>query len=152
MSLLRMSTRVGCLASNRDWRSRNLKKYLKFEGTRMDGTGLSRCELPGSYFADQLKMMTPHFSGVSTLNGTPGGDRWARVIGGQIGWLPEPLHRFDADCSGCTNLKMQTYGKHERSRPTENTPRNPHQPSDRDHLETAREKPRPTRAHTRPLP
>ena len=35
--------------------------------------------------------------------------------------------------------------KIEKSRPTENTPRNPHQPSDRDHLETAREKPRPTR-------
>ena len=27
-----------------------------------------------------------------------------------------------------------------KSRPTENTPRNPHQPNDRDHLETAREK------------
>ena len=117
MSLLRMSTRVGCLASNRDWRSRNLKKYLKFEGTRMDGTGLSRCELPGSYFADQLKMMTPHFSGVSTLNGTPGGDRWARVIGGQIGWLPEPLHRFDADYSGSTDLIMQTHGKHDKIPP-----------------------------------
>ena len=25
--------------------------------------------------------MTPNFSGVSTLNGTPGGDRWARVLG-----------------------------------------------------------------------
>ena len=32
-----------------------------------------------------------------------------------------------------------------KKRPTENTPRNPHQPCDRDHLETAREKPRPTR-------
>ena len=99
-----------------------------------------------SYYTDQL--MTPcsnYFSGGSTLNGTPGGDRWVRVLGGQIGWLPEPLHRFDADCSGCTNLKMQTHGKHEKSRPTENTPRNPHQPSDRDHLETARKKPRPTR-------
>ena len=30
----------------------------------------------------------------------------------QIGWLSEPLHRVDADCSGCTNLKMQTHGKH----------------------------------------
>ena len=34
--------------------------------------------------------------------------------------------------------------KHEKSRPTQNTPRNPQQPGDRDHLETAREKPRPT--------
>ena len=32
-----------------------------------------------------------------------------------------------------------------KSRPSENTPRNPHQPSERDHLETARETPRPTR-------
>ena len=65
-----------------------------------------------SYYTDQL--MTPcskYFSGGSTLNGTPGGDRWARVLGGQIGWLSEPLHRVDADCSGCTNLKMQTHGK-----------------------------------------
>ena len=35
-----------------------------------------------SYFADRL--MTPYFSGGSTINGTPGGDRWARVLGGQI--------------------------------------------------------------------
>ena len=31
-----------------------------------------------------------------------------------------------------------------KSRPTENTPRNPQQDNDRDHLETALEKPRPT--------
>ena len=43
--LLRMSAVVGCLASNGDWRSRRLKKYLKFESTRMDMTGLSRCKL-----------------------------------------------------------------------------------------------------------
>ena len=38
------------------------------------------------YFTDLL--LTPcskYFSGASTLNGTPGGDRWARVLGGQIG-------------------------------------------------------------------
>ena len=63
------------------------------------------------YFTDQL--LTPNFSGASTLNGTPGGDKWARVLGGQIVWLSEPLHRFDADCSGSPNLKMQTHGKHE---------------------------------------
>ena len=92
------------------------------------------------YFTDQL--LTPcskYFSGASTLNGTPGGDRWARVLGGQISWLSEPLHRFEADRSGSRNLKLQTHGKHEKSRPTENTRRNPHQPSDRDHLETDRE-------------
>ena len=33
----------------------------------------------------------------------------------------------------------------EKSRPTQNTPLNPQQPGDRDHLETARENPRPTR-------
>ena len=31
-------------------------------------------------------------------------------------------------------------------RPTENTPRNPHQPSDRDHLETDRQETRPARS------
>ena len=90
------------------------------------------------YFADQL--MTPYFSGRSTLNGTPGGDRWARVLCGQIGWLSEPLHRVDADCSGCTNLKMWLPEKHgKKIRPTQNTPRNPQQPGDRDHLETVRD-------------
>ena len=66
-------------------------------------------------FIDQL--LTPcskYFSGASTLNGTPGGDRWARFLGGQIGWLSDPLRRFEADCSGSRNLKMQTHGKHEK--------------------------------------
>ena len=35
------------------------------------------------FFTDEL--MTPYFAGASTLNGTPGGDRWAQVLGGQIG-------------------------------------------------------------------
>ena len=87
------------------------------------------------YFTDQLlTLRSKYFSGASILNGTPGGDRWARVFGEQIGWLLEPLHRFHADCSGSRNLKMQTNGKHEKSRPMGITPRNPHQPSDRDHL------------------
>ena len=38
-----------------------------------------------SYFTYQL--MVPYFSGGSTINGTPGGDRWARVLGEKIGWL-----------------------------------------------------------------
>ena len=97
-------------------------------------------------FIDQL--LTPcskYFSGASTLSGTPGGDKLARVLGGHIGWLSDTLHRFEADCSGSRNLKLQTHGKDEKTPPTENTPRNPHQPGDHDHLETAREKPRPTR-------
>ena len=95
------------------------------------------------YCTDQL--LTPYFSGASTLNGTPRGDRWARVRGGQIGWLSEPLGRFNADCSGSTNLKMKTHEKHENIPPHPKTPRNPHQSSDRDHVETARGKTRPTR-------
>ena len=43
--------------------------------------------------------MTPNFSRASTLNGTPGGDRWARVLGGQIGWLSDLLRRVRAGCS-----------------------------------------------------
>ena len=79
------------------------------------------------------------------MNGAPGGDRWARVLGGQIGWLSEPLHGFDADCSGSTNLKRQTHRKHEKIRPTQNTPRNPQQPGDSDHFETAHDETRHTR-------
>ena len=60
ISLLHISTAVGCLASNGDWRSRSLKKHLKFERTRMDGTGLSRREL-ATLLINQL--MTPYFSG-----------------------------------------------------------------------------------------
>ena len=110
-----------------------------------------------SYFADQLTDDTPYFSGASTLTGTPGEDGWARVLGGQIGRLPEPLHLVDADCClglsqpavvySCTSLKNNCgYLKNKKkSRPTENTPRNPHQPSDRDHLETDRDETRPAR-------
>ena len=76
-----------------------------------------------NYCTDQL--LTPNFSGGSTLNGTPGGDRWARVLGGQIGWLSDPLRRVHAGCSetGSTNEfenanswkareKNSSYGKH----------------------------------------
>ena len=38
---------------------------------------------------------------------TCGGDRWARVLGGQIDRLSLPLHRVDADCSGLTSLKAR---------------------------------------------
>ena len=75
------------------------------------------------------------FSGVSTLNGTPGGDRW----------LSEPFHQVEADCSRSSNLKCKHMESTTISSPTENTPRNPHQPIARDHLETDREKTRPTR-------
>ena len=34
--------------------------------------------------------MTLYFSGVTTINGTLGGDTWARVLGGQIGCLSQP--------------------------------------------------------------
>ena len=95
------------------------------------------------YFTDQL--MTPYFSGGCTLNGTPGGDRWGRVLCEEIGWLSEPLHRFDAVCSGSTNLKMQTHGKHDkiplhRKHTTKPTPaRRPRTPRD------GTRNPRPTR-------
>ena len=107
-----------------------------------------------SYHTDQP--MTPfskYFSGGSTLNGTPGGDRWARVPCGQIGWLSEPLHGVDADCSGCTNLKMWLPEEQEKSPPHRKHTTKP----------TTAQRPRPPRdgarkttshalAHTRPLP
>ena len=103
------------------------------------------------YCTDQL--LTPYFSGASTQNGTPSGDRWARVIGGQIGWQSEPLHRFDTNCSGSTDLKMQTHGKHDTIPPHRKHTTKP----------TSAQRPRPPRdgarkntchalVHTRPLP
>ena len=75
--------------------------------------------------------MTPYFSGGSTLDGTPGGDKWARVLYGQIGWLSEPLLRFDAGCSGSTNeFGNANSWKARKIRPTQNTPLNPQQPGD----------------------
>ena len=50
-----------------------------------------------SYCTDQL--LTPNFSGGITLNGAPVGDRWARVLGGQIGWLSDPFRRVHVGCS-----------------------------------------------------
>ena len=74
-----------------------------------------------NYCTDQL--LTPNFSGGSTLNGTPGGDRWARVLGGQIGWLSEPFTDSTLAALGLRmNLKIQTHGKHEKITPhTEHT-------------------------------
>ena len=93
--------------------------------------------------------MTPNFSGASTLDATLGEDRRARLLGGQIGWLSDPLRRVHAGCSepGSTNEfeNANSWKARTKIRPTENTPRNPHQPSDRDQLEMAREKTRPTR-------
>ena len=56
----------------------------------------SKIRLAGCELLNPDQLLTPNFSGGSTLNGTPGGHRWARVLYGQIGWLSEPLHRFDA--------------------------------------------------------
>ena len=41
--------------------------------------------------------MTPFVPGGSTINGTPGGDGWAQVLGGQIDRLSWPRQRVDAD-------------------------------------------------------
>ena len=94
--------------------------------------------------------MTPYFSGGRAINGTPGGDRWARVLGGEIGWLSDPLRRVHAGCSetGSKNEfeNANSWKKHgKKIRPTQNTPRKPQQPGDRDQLETARVETRPTR-------
>ena len=51
---------------------------LKFESSRIRVAAWAM-----SHFTDQL--MTPYFSGGSTINATPGGDRWVRVLSGQIG-------------------------------------------------------------------
>ena len=86
--------------------------------------------------------MTINFSGASTLNSTPGGDRWARVLGGQIGCLSDPLRRVYAGCSqtGSTNdfENEKSCKARKQIRPTQNTPRKSQPPGDRDQLETAR--------------
>ena len=90
-----------------------------------------------SYCTDHL--LTSNFSGGSTLNGTPGGDRWARVLGGQIDWLSDPLRRVHAGCSetGSTNEfeNANSWKARKKIRPTQNTPRNSQPPGDRDQLE-----------------
>ena len=149
-----------CLGRN-DWCSRSLKKYFKLESSRIRPAWAASC------FTDQL---TPWFSGGSIINGTPGVDRWARVLGGRefsVGRLAgcrSPFIESTLTALGlsqpevvCTNLKIhanswktrnatapQTHHdippnpKHTTiSHRTPNTPRNPQQPGDRDHLETA---------------
>ena len=96
-----MSTGVFFLASKCDWRSRSLKKTLRLHslvGSKIRLASWLGCVI---YFTDRL--MTPYFSGGCTVNGTPGGDRWARVLRGQIGWLSDPLRRVHAGCSWSTN-------------------------------------------------
>ena len=116
ISLMRTSSEV---LSREQWRLALTK--LETNLLRLHSWGQKSDWLLGwavSYFTDQL--LTPYVSGASTLNGTPVGDRWARVLGGQIGWLSEPLHRFDSDCSGSSNLKLETHGKHEKILPHRN--------------------------------
>ena len=126
-----------------------VRKMYMLERTRRIGQAWAV-----SYYTDQL--MTPYskyFSGGSTLNGTPGGDRWARVLCEQIGWLSDPLRRVHADCSGCSNLKMWLPEKQEKN------------PPHRKHITkpTSAQRPRPPRdgarehtshalAHTRLIP
>ena len=72
-----------------------------------------------SYCTDQ--QMMPYFSGGSTINGTPSGDRWARVLGGQIGWLSSPLHRVDADGSLAAGGRVHVRARIWKCKLTENT-------------------------------
>ena len=99
------------------------------------------------FFTDQL--MTPYFSGASTLNGAPDGDRWAQVLGGQIGWPSDRLRRGHAGWSetGSTNEfeNANSWKPRKKNRPTQNTPRDSQPPGDRDQLETARGETRFTR-------
>ena len=65
-----------------------------------------------SYFTDQLMMS--YFSGGSILNCPPGGDRWARVLGGQSGWLSEPTRRVLLRAGGLLLLLLLTAESRER--------------------------------------
>ena len=48
----------------------------------------------------------------------------------------------------CVRRKKKLKKKHEKIRPTQNTPRHPQQPGDPDHLETERDETRPTHSPT----
>ena len=51
-------------------------------------------------------------------------------------------------CRPCAFEEIRVYKRKKKSkkiRPTQNTPRNPHPPANRDELETARDETRPTR-------
>ena len=92
--------------------------------------------------------MTPNFSGGSTLNGTSGGDRWARVSVGRLAgcrilFAESTLAALRLGLR--MNLKMKLMEITEKIRPTQNTPRNSQPPGDRDQLETARGETRSTR-------
>ena len=99
----------------------------------------------------------PNFSGGSTLNGTPGGNRWARVLGGQIGGLSDPLRRVHAGCS-------ETWSTNEFENANSWKARKKFSPQPKHTTKfTASRRPRPTRdgarrntfyalVHTRPLP
>ena len=109
-----------------------------------------------SYCSDQL--LAPNFSGGSTLlNGTPGGDKWARVLGGQIGWLSDPLRRVHGGCSE-TEFTNEFENANSWKARQKNPPHRKHTTKF-----TASWRPRPTRdgarrntpqalAHTLPLP
>ena len=67
-----------------------------------------------SYFTDQMR--TPYFSGGSTINGTPDRDGWARVLGGQTGWLSEPTRRVLLRAKRLLLLLLPTAESGERRR------------------------------------
>ena len=147
---MRMSAGVLCLTSKCDWRSRSLKRtcWCCTRGIE-DQTAflVGLCDLLTDQLADDAI-----FSGGSTLNGTPGGDKWARVLCGKIGWLSDPLHRVEADCSGCTSLKMwlpeqekiPPHRKHTTKPTSAQRPRPPRDSARRDASHAL--------AHTLPLP
>ena len=65
-----------------------------------------------------------------------------------VGGLPgcrSPLTESTRTALGLRILKCKLMENTKKSRPTQNTPRNPQQPGDRDHLEMARDETRPTR-------
>ena len=108
-----------------------------------------------SYFTDHL--MTPYFSGGRAINGTPGGDRWARVLGGEIGWLSDLLRRVHGGCSE-TEFTNEFENANSWKARQKNSPHPKHTTKS-----TAARRPRPSRdgarrntfhvlAHTLPLP
>ena len=96
------------------------------------------------YCIDQL--LTLYFSGASTVNGVHlVGISGRELSVGRLAGCRSPFTDSTLTALNLRIRKCKLMESKKKSRPTENTPRNPHQPSDRDHLETEREKTRPTR-------
>ena len=127
--------------------STSLKICLKLESSRIKL--VTRTDV--SDFTDQL--MTPYLSGGSTVHLVEtGGHEFSvdRLAGCRSPFTESTLTALGVsqpavECTFVHEFENANSWKTRKNPPHRNTPRNPHQPIDRDHLDTARYETRPTR-------